>query len=123
MSLTILLAVMTADYISGIIVALMGKSDKSENGGLNSFIGWRGILKKGMMLLVVLVAATLDRVAGDEASMFRDMVCWFYIANECLSILENATRAGIPWPETIRNVLLNLRKKNNGDHKDEGEGE
>lgn len=111
--LSILLACMVIDYVSGMIVALMGKSDKTENGGLSSNAGMKGLLKKGMMLLIVLVAALLDAATGGEANMFRNSVCWFYIANESLSILENATRAGVPWPESIKNLLMNVKKKNN----------
>ncbi len=66
----VLLAVMVADYLSGVVVAWMGKSLKTEYGGLSSKVGAVGLAKKGLMMLVVLVSALLDRAVGDKVEYF-----------------------------------------------------
>jgi len=111
MTLAVLLGCMAVDYISGLIVAGMGKSKKTEGGGLDSSVGLNGLRRKGMILLVVLVAALLDQATGTGNSMFRDAACWFYIANECLSILENSSLAGVPWPAWLKKALEQMRDK------------
>ena len=110
-TMTVLVAAMAADYLSGLAVAGMGKSNKTENGGLSSKVGWQGLLRKGMIMLVVLIAATLDTAMGD-VHVFRDAVCWFYIANEGLSLLENLALAGIPFPAQLKDLLEQAREKN-----------
>lgn len=105
MLLMVLVVMMVIDYISGVVVAAMGKSDKSATGGLSSAVGFAGIAKKGLMMLVVLVGAMLDRAMGATHAVCRDAVCWFYIANEGLSFLENLNRAGVEFPELIQRVL------------------
>lgn len=110
-TMTVLVAAMAADYLSGLAVAGMGKSTKTENGGLSSKIGWQGLLRKGMMMLVVLVAALLDKAMGD-AHVFRDAACWFYIANEGLSLLENLALAGVPFPQQLKDLLEQTKDKN-----------
>lgn len=102
-TLKVLIAMMIADYVSGMIVAAMGKSQKTEYGGLSSKVGFEGLAKKGLMLMVVLVATLLDAAIG--MVICRDAACWFYIANEGLSLLENMDLAGVPFPEKIK-VLL-----------------
>ena len=102
--LSVLIGMMAADYISGVIVAAMGKSQKTEYGGLNSKVGAMGLAKKGMMLLVVLIGTLLDGALGIDA-MCRDAVCWFYVANEGLSLVENLNMMGVPFPEKIKEIL------------------
>ena len=109
----VLLACMVVDYISGVIVAVMGKSSKTASGGLDSKIGARGIAKKGLMLLVVLVAALLDSALGTEQQIFRSAVIWFYVANEALSILENMALANVPFPQRLLNALEQIKRRNN----------
>lgn len=111
--LIVLVAMMAIDYVSGLVVALMGKSDKTEYGGLSSKVGAIGLAKKGLMMLVVLVGALLDRAIGTEIAMCRDAVCWFYIANEGLSILENLMHAGVPFPEKIKELLGQKKEEAN----------
>lgn len=101
--LKVLLAMMAVDYLSGVMVAVMGRSSKTEYGGLSSKVGFVGLAKKGMMLLVVLVAHMLDVAMG--MTVARDAACWFYIANEGLSLLENMSLAGVPFPEKIKEIL------------------
>lgn len=108
--LMVLVVMMAVDYVSGIIVAAMGRSQKTEYGGLSSKVGAYGLAKKGLMLLVVLVAALLDRAMG-QGAVCRDAACWFYIANEGLSLLENLSLAGVPFPEGIKRILGQEREK------------
>lgn len=110
-TMTVLVAAMGADYLSGLAVAGMGKSLKTEGGGLSSKVGWQGLLRKGMMMLVVLIAATLDTAMGD-VHVFRDAACWFYIANEGLSLLENLAVAGVPFPQQLKDLLEQAKDKN-----------
>ena len=113
--LTVLLACMVADYISGVLVAWMGKSEKTECGGLSSKVGALGIVRKGLMLMVVLVAALLDQALGQGNAMFRDAVCWFYIANEGLSLMENLNLAGVPFPQKLKTLLNDKAKEIGGE--------
>ena len=100
-----LLGMMAADYVSGVAVAAMGRSAKTSYGGLSSKVGAMGLARKGLMLLVVLVAALLDAAMGAEAAMCRDAAIWFYIANEGLSLLENMSLAGVPFPDRLKRLL------------------
>ena len=103
--LAVFLGFMIADYISGVLVAVLLKSPKTEDGGLSSKIGWHGLIRKGLMLMVVLIAALLDRALGSANTMFRDAVCWFYIANEGISIMENLVLAGVPFPKILKKLF------------------
>ena len=109
--LTILVVVMAIDYISGVIVAACGRSPKTEAGGLSSKVGFIGIAKKGFIMLLVLLATLLDRAIGNEAMVFQSSLVFYYIANEGLSILENAALMGVKFPEKIRKALETLRDK------------
>lgn len=102
--LAVLMGMMAADYVSGIMVAAMGKSQKTEYGGLSSKVGWIGLAKKGAMMMVVLVATLLDNAIGTEA-MCRDTACWFYVANEGISLMENLNLMGVPFPAKIKQLL------------------
>lgn len=113
-TLRVLIVMMAADYMSGLVVAAMGKSEKTEYGGLSSKVGFIGLAKKGLMLTVVLIGTLLDDAMG--TAMCRDAACWFYIANEGISVLENLNLVGVPFPEKIK-VLLGhkLEEANNTD--------
>ena len=106
-TLKVLMVMMLVDYTSGMVVAAMGKSPKTEYGGMSSKVGFIGLAKKGLMMLAVLVASMLDEAMG--MAICRDAACWFYIANEGLSVLENMDLAGVPFPEKIK-VLLGHKK-------------
>lgn len=82
-----LFAVMVIDYMTGLIVAWMGKSPKTETGHLDSKIGFSGLLKKALIVAVVFLAVRLDGILPSDQAVFRAMICWFYIANEGISIL------------------------------------
>jgi toxin secretion/phage lysis holin len=109
--LTILVVVMAIDYISGWIVAWCGRSPKTEDGGLSSKVGFVGIAKKGFIMLLVLLATLLDRAIGNETMVFQSSLVFYYIANEGLSILENAALMGVKFPEKLRKALETLREK------------
>lgn len=119
-TLTVLMIMMVMDYVSGVIVAACGKSPKSDTGGLNSKVGFIGLAKKGFIMFMVLLAAMLDSVIGTDGTMFRTMAVGYYIANEGLSVLENAALLGVPFPEKMRKALEILRDKS--DQGSDGKG-
>lgn len=101
---------MAVDYITGLIVAgIFHRSEKTEHGGLESRAGWKGLVRKGVTLLVVLVAYRLDLMLG--TSYIKDAVIIAFCANELLSITENAALMGIPVPTPIRKAIELLRAK------------
>ncbi len=109
-SLSTLLIFMAIDYITGLVCAgVFHKSPKTETGALESKAGFKGLCKKGMVLLIVLMAHRLDLVLG--ASYVRDAVCIAFIANETISIFENAGLMGIKIPAVITNAIDILKKK------------
>lgn len=114
--LTVLAVAMVLDYVSGIIVAACGKSLKTEGGHLDSKVGFIGLAKKGFILIIVLVATLLDKALGTDAMVFQTAAACYYIANEGISILENAGLIGLPVPGTIKKALEQLREK--GDNED-----
>ena len=109
--LTILVVMMTVDYVSGWIVALCGKSPKTEGGGLSSKVGFVGLAKKGFIMLLVLVATMLDRAIGGGSSVFQSSLVLYYIANEGLSVLENAALMGVKFPAKLQRALEAMRDK------------
>lgn len=109
-ALITLLIFMGVDYITGLIVAgVFHKSAKTENGALESGAGWKGLCKKGVTLLVVLVACRLDLVMG--SNFIRDAVVIAFVANETISIIENAGLMGVPIPTVITKAIEVLKKK------------
>lgn len=110
-TLTILVVVMATDYISGCIVAACGKSPKSESGGLSSKVGFIGIAKKGFIMLLVLLATMLDKAIGNGPMVFQSSLVLYYIANEGLSILENAALLGVRFPEKLKRALESMREQ------------
>lgn len=114
-ALITLLIFMVIDYGSGLVVAgVFHASSKTETGSLESKAGWKGLCKKGMTLLIVLIATRLDLVIG--TTYIRDAVCIAYIVNETISIIENAGLMGVPIPAVITNAIEVLKKK--GDSND-----
>ena len=97
----LLLCLMAADYITGVIAAMLGKSPKTGTGKLSSAAGYKGLLHKGAMLLVLMLAAVLDWFIHDANAMFFSAVCWMYIGNEALSLMENLALCGVPVPKRL----------------------
>ena len=109
-ALTALVVCIGVDYVSGSLLALVfHKSSKSESGSYNSSYGLKGLCKKCMMLLFVVVAVQMDRLMG--SAYIRDAVCIGFCTNEVLSIVENLGLAGVPMPQAIVNALEQLQKK------------
>ncbi len=115
----VLVILMVVDYITGLACALTGHSAKTESGHFWSKVAFMGLVKKGVIMLVILVAAQLDNVlgAGDGMSLFRSAAEFFYIASEGLSIVENAGLLGVPVPKGIKQALEVLRDKNDTENK------
>ena len=108
-ALAALVVCMAVDYVSGSLVALVfHKSTKTESGAYNSAYGLKGLCKKGLMLLFVLVAVQIDKILGTDYA--RDAVCIGFCANEILSIIENLGLAGIPMPQAVTKALEQLQK-------------
>lgn len=112
-ALATLMIFMGIDYITGLAVAACGKSPKSDTGRLSSKIGWRGIAKKCVSLLLVLVAVRLDITLG--TSYIRDAVCIAFTVNELISITENAGLLGVPLPEILTKAIDLLQSKGKED--------
>lgn len=111
--LTTLVIFMAIDYITGLIVAgVFHKSTKTETGTLESRAGFKGLCRKGAMLLVVLVAYRLDLAVG--TAYIKDAVIIAFMANEAISIIENAGLMGVPMNDTIKNAIDILQKKGSG---------
>ena len=109
-ALITLVIFMGIDYLTGFIVAgVFHNSEKTENGALESRAGFKGLCRKGVTLLVVLVACRLDLIMG--SNFIRDAVIIAFIANETISIIENAGLMGIPIPAVITKAIEVLKKK------------
>lgn len=109
-ALATLILFMGIDYVSGLIVAgVFHKSNKSETGALESRAGWKGLCRKGMTLIVVLIAVRLDLIIG--TAYVRDAVCLAFIANETISIIENAGIMGVPIPAVLTKAIEILKDK------------
>lgn len=99
-----LLVLITADYITGIIVAVAKKQLSSE-------VGAKGIAKKILMLIIVAAANVLDvQIIGGGAAL-RNITIIFYAANEVISLLENTGALGVPYPQKLMDVLMQLKNK------------
>lgn len=108
LALKILIIFMILDYVTGIIRAWINKEISSD-------IGLKGIARKCVIFVVLIVAVMLDRLLNTGTWVFRTLVCYFYIANEGISLLENCAGLGLPIPKKIKEALLQLKdgeKKN-----------
>lgn len=109
-ALVTLVIFMAIDYVTGLLVAgVFHNSGKTENGALESRAGWKGLCRKCITLLMVLVATRLDLVTG--TNFIRDAVVIAFIANETISIVENAGLMGINIPPAIISAIEVLKKK------------
>ena len=103
-ALSILITFMILDYITGVIWAYIQKN-------LNSEVGFKGLVKKCTILIVLIVGAMLDRLLNSDEWVFRTLVAYFYIANEGISLLENISNIGVPIPAKIKDALEQLNKE------------
>lgn len=119
----ILIAVMTIDYITGLICGAMGLSPKTENGYLKSHEAFKGLMKKCGILFVVLLASLLDMAitkgAGVQFEAVMGAVCLWFIGSEGLSVLENVARMGVPVPKILLRLLEIMKDKGNGQDDEE----
>lgn len=99
-----LLAFVVIDYITGVMCAI---SDKA----LSSEVGFRGICRKVLIFLLVGIANILDVNVIGTGSVLRKAVIFFYISNEGVSLLENASHLGLPVPQKIKEVLEQLHNR------------
>lgn len=108
--LTTLCIFMAVDYITGLVVAgVFHNSGKTASGALESRAGWKGLIRKGMTLLIVLVACRLDMLIG--VNYIRDAAVIAFCANETISIVENAGLMGVPIPNVIIGAIEVLKKR------------
>ena len=114
LALRTMIVFMAIDYVTGLIVAgVFQKSKKSNNGTLNSHIGFKGIIKKCMMLLMVLMAYQLDNIIGWDFIRYGVIIA--FVTNELISILENACLMGVPIPNVLQQAIGLLKKKGGED--------
>ena len=111
--LAALLTVMVIDILTGILKAILMRSNKSESGGLSSKSMFRGGVKKIFILLMVTLGAVLDSIISPDNVFIRIMVVSYYIANESLSVLENIGACGLPLPKSLYKILDSLKDDTN----------
>ena len=99
-----LIAFVAIDYITGVMAAIVEHKLSSE-------IGFKGIFKKVLIFIFVAVGNIIDSKIVGEGGTIRTAVIFFYLSNEGISIVENATRIGLPVPEKLKNVLEQLQNK------------
>lgn len=100
--LGILVLFMALDYATGVLRGYINKE-------LSSNTGLKGIARKAVIFVVLIVAVALDRLLNMGNWLFRSLVCYFYIANEGLSLLENCASLGLPIPDKILDALVQLK--------------
>ena len=109
-----LIVMMTLDYISGVMCAIIDRK-------LSSAVGFKGVCKKVFILMLVGVAHIIDLHVVGTGSALRGAVICFYMSNEGLSLLENAAHIGLPIPDKLRDILAQLHDKERTT--DQGDGE
>ena len=98
---------MAVDYVTGLIVAgVFHASPKTTGGGLNSQVGWKGLARKFVTLLIVVIANLMDEMLG--LHYIRDAVITGFCTNECISVLENAGHMGLPIPKVLIRAIEEL---------------
>ena len=107
--MTALLIFMALDYITGLMCAIADKK-------LSSAVGFRGICKKVLILMLVGVANIMDVHVIGTGSALRGAVVCFYLTNEGLSLVENAAHIGLPVPEKLKDVLAQLHNRDDRDN-------
>lgn len=104
MSLQILLIVIGLDYLTGVANAFKSKI-------ISSSIGYKGLVKKATIFIIVILAAQMDRMVGINNHLFRNCTAFFFTANDALSILENAGRMGMKLPEFLKSAMVKLQQQ------------
>ena len=96
---------MVLDYITGMCASYITEEWNSETGSI-------GLVKKGTIILLIVLGVFLDRIVTGDAWIFRNIIVMFYIGNEGLSVIENCGRIGLPIPKRLLNALEQLRTDN-----------
>ena len=111
----VLLAVMTMDFVTGVMVGITGKSPKTEYGGLSSSAAFTGLIKKIIILIIVTLAYLLDYAvstnSGIDFAAISGATCFWFVASEGISIIENAALMGVPIPDQIKQLLEIMKGK------------
>ncbi len=102
-ALQVLVCFMVLDYITGVLRAYVNKE-------VSSAIGLKGIARKAVIFVVLIVAVLLDRLLNTGNWVFRTLICYFYIANESISLLENCAGLGLPIPDKLKEALSQLKE-------------
>mgnify|MGYP001021396449 CR=1 FL=1 len=105
-----LVAFVIIDYVTGVMVAILEKK-------LSSGIGFRGIFKKVLIFSLVAIGHIIDERLIGDGSVIRTAVIFFYISNEGISIIENANKIGLPIPEKLKDILVQLHDKDGKEDK------
>lgn len=101
---------MIADYITGMVVALVfHKSQKTKNGGASSSVGYKGIVKKMCILILIALSVRVDEISGTH--YVRSATIFFFLGNEGLSVIENLALMGVPYPEFVKKALEAVKEK------------
>ena len=101
-ALIVLICFMVLDYTTGLTRAWVNQEVSSD-------VGLKGIARKSVILVVLIVSVLLDRLLNTGSWVFRTLVCYFYIANEGISLLENCACLGLPIPEKLKDALAQLK--------------
>lgn len=102
-ALMVLIFFIALDYATGVLRAYVNKEVSSK-------VGLKGIARKAVIFVVLIVAVLLDRLLNTGNWVFRTLVCYFYIANEGISLLENCAGLGLPIPEKLKDALAQLKE-------------
>jgi len=111
--LQLLMIIISVDYITGLLVAGVFKnSNKTQHGGIKTIIGFKGLVRKACIILLVMLVTRLEYTIGDT-SFCRNTVIMFFVVNESLSILENMGLMGVKYPDWLKTALEVLNEKKN----------
>lgn len=101
-AILVLIVFMVMDYATGLLRAWINKEVSSD-------VGLKGIARKAVIFVVLIVAVLLDRLLNTGSWVFRTLICYFYIANEGISLLENCASLGLPIPDKLKDALAQLK--------------
>lgn len=102
-----MIAFVTVDYVTGVMCAVVDRK-------LSSSVGFKGIFRKVLIFVMVGISHILDTQVIGNGSVLRTAVIFFYISNEGVSLLENASHLGLPVPEPVKTVLKQLHDRSEG---------
>lgn len=109
-ALRVLVSLVVLDYVTGVVIAIIQKTLSSE-------VGFKGLFKKMMIFALVYVAVLVDQATS--MNVVRTLAIMFYIANEGISVLENAGKLGVSYPQALQDILIQLKKSNDSKKVDE----